>query len=72
MHTIDDLTSHELNIVALAMEYFLCNYQHGDIDVTELEELFMHIDMQAEAALDERLVEKTDNLLVVDFRPKNG
>lgn len=76
MHTIDDLTTDELNIIALAVDYFLCNYDHGDIDVTELEELFMHLDITAEAAeeveADERLVEKTDNLLVVDFRPKSG
>jgi len=75
MHTIEDLSTNELNIIALAVEYFLCNYDHDNIDVEVLEDLFMHLDLTAEAAeeveAEDRLLEKTDNLLVVDFRPKN-
>ena len=76
MHTIEDLTTDELNIIALAVDYFLCNYDHGNIDLETIEDLFMHLDITAEAAeeveAEQRLVDKTDNLLVVDFRPKSG
>ena len=75
MHTIDDLTTDELSIIALAVDYFLCNYDHGNIDIEQIENLFMHLDTVAEAAeeaeSDIRLVEKSDNLLVVDFRPQS-
>lgn len=75
-YTIDELSLNELNIIALAVDYFLCNYEHGDMDTVDLENLFMHLDVLAESAeeaeSESRLVEKTDNVLVVDFRPKSG
>ena len=75
-YSIDDLSAKELSIIALAVEYFLCNYDHDTMAVEGLEDLFMHLDVIAEAAEeaaeDSRLVEKTDNLLVVDFSPKSG
>ena len=75
MHKIEDLTADELSIIALAVDYFLCNYDHGNIDIEQLENLFMHLDIAAEAAEEAeskiRLIERSDNLLVVDFRPKN-
>lgn len=73
-YSVDDLTLEDLSILALAMDFFLCNYEHGNLDVETLENLFMHLDITAEAAEEaageQRLVEKTDNLLVVNFRPK--
>ena len=75
-HKIEELTLDEVNILALALDYFLCNYDHNTTTREIVEDLFMHVDFiaeEAEAVEDsERLVEKTDNLLVVDFRPKNG
>jgi hypothetical protein len=75
-YKIDELTLEELNIIALAVDYFLCNYEHSNVDLEQIENLFLHLDLTAEAAEeaqpDQRIVEKTDNLLVVDFRPKNG
>lgn len=73
-HTIDELSTQDLSIIALAMDYFLCNYEHTNMDVVDLENLFMHIDLLAEEAEEStstRLVERQDNLLVVDFSAKD-
>lgn len=74
---LDDITPQDLNILALAMDYLLCNADLPPAAMKEVEELFYFLDAMAEAAEDDqeeqsRLVEKTDNLLVVDFRPKAG
>lgn len=74
-HKIEDLSLDEVNIIALAIDYFLCNYDHTPEAAQVIEDLFMHLDFTAdeaeEAEDDNRLVERTDNLLVVDFRPKS-
>lgn len=74
---LDEMTPQDLNILALAMDYLLCNADLPSAAMKEVEELFYFLDAMAEAAEEEeaeksRLVEKTDNLLVVDFRPKAG
>lgn len=74
-HKIEDLTLDEVNIIALAIDYFLCNYEHTPEAAQVIEDLFLHLDFTAEEAEeaegDDRLIERTDNLLVVDFRPKS-
>jgi hypothetical protein len=76
MYKIEDLTSQELNIIAVAVDYFLCNCENGNIDIATLEDLLVHLDSVAEAAEETetstRVVEKTDNLLVVDFGSKSN
>lgn len=75
MHRIENLTTKELSIIALAVDHFLCNGEHGDMDLEQIENLFLHIDTVAEAAeeieAEKRLVEKTDNLLVINFHPQS-
>lgn len=72
---LNDMTPEDLDILALAMDYLLCNSNLPAETMREVEELFYYLDALAEEANmqeEERLIEKTDNLLVVDFRPKSG
>ena len=74
---LDDMTVEDFNLLALAMEYLLCNGDLPPAAMKEVEELFYYLDAIAEAAEEEafeeeRLISKEDNLLVVDFTPKAG
>jgi len=75
-YSIEDLSLDELNIIALAVDYFLNNYDEDGMDMTPFQDLLVYLDVTAEIAEEcdsaERLVGKTDNLLVVDFTPKSG
>jgi hypothetical protein len=76
MYKIEDLSSQELSIIAVAVDYFLCNFENGNIDPNVLENLLIHLDSVAEAAeaveSSNHLIEKSDNLLVVDFGSKSN
>lgn len=74
-YNIGEISLEELNALALAMDYLICN-SNLPRDVHEMAEaLFYTLDIMAEEASEcvsgKALVEKTDNLLVVDFRPKD-
>ncbi len=73
----DNFTPEDLNTLALAMDYLLCNADLPPAAMREVEELFYYLDAIAEAAEQQaaeesRILEKTDNVLVVDFKPKAG
>jgi hypothetical protein len=74
-HTLEELSTEEMTIIALAVEHFLCNCHDSSLDKDKVEELFAYLDIAAELAEEadpeHRLVAKTDNVLVVDFRPKS-
>lgn len=75
-HELTDLSLDELHILILALDFYLCNDKHGKAVSEIAESLLLHIDFTAEAAEAQhesnRIVESDDNLIVVDFRPKNG
>lgn len=73
---LDDITPNDLSTIALAMDYLLCNADLPSAAKKEVEELFYYLDAIAsvaeQAAEDDRLLEKSENLLIVDFTPKAG
>ena len=75
-YKIDDLTATELSIIALAVDFYLCNADKGVVPLDEVEELFLHIDTLAEVAEEEVLganvIAIQDNLIEVDFTPKDS
>lgn len=76
-YNLDSMTADELSTLALAMDYLLCNSTDLPRETLKtVEELFYYLDAIAEEAEmeqeEQRLLEKTDNVLVVDFRPKAG
>jgi hypothetical protein len=75
-HNINDLTLEELDIILLALDYFLCNGEHNTTVAELAESLLLHLDLGIEEEdLSEdtpRIIEEIDNLIVVDFQPKNG
>jgi hypothetical protein len=68
MHTIEQLSTDELSLLALAMDYYLCNGELGHTDPKDAEDLLIYLDLMAEQAESMTL----DNLLIVDFSPKSG
>ena len=75
-YKIDDLSAEELSIIALAVDHYLCNADKGNVQLEAIEELFLHLDILAEAAEDEvkdnNVLNIQDNLIVVDFSPKDS
>jgi hypothetical protein len=75
-HNVNDLTLDELNMLMLALDFYLCNGEHNTTIAELAESLLLHLDWTTEAAeaLDDsnRVLEQDDNLIVVNFRPKNG
>jgi len=73
---LDDLSHNDLSTIALAMDYLLCNADLPPKAMKDVEELFYFLDAIAEAAEQEagenRLLERTENVLHVDFTPKAG
>ena len=72
---IEDLTPEEFNILALALDFYLCNCEHDATSKALVEELFTQIDVLAEEAEDAevgRIQSVNENLIVVNFQPKNG
>lgn len=73
-YSLNDLTLEEIDILALAMDFFMCN---GDIPETlknSVEDLFINLDLMSEDIHDSnskrKLLEKQNNILIVDFSPK--
>jgi hypothetical protein len=75
-YNIEDLSLEQVDLIALAMEYFHCNADLHEAVRDEVEVLFYCLDDFAndihDAVNANRLINKRDNLLVVDFSPKNG
>jgi len=78
LNSFNDLTVEELNLLVLALDYFLCNSDSRPA-ISELsEDLLLHLDILTESLEDSaslvstHLVEKSDNLLIVDFTPTDS
>lgn len=74
MYKIEDLTSQDLQIIATAIDFYLCNLDHDEEHHEEIENLFVHVDLLAESAeqtsSNQPLFSSQGNLLRVDFRSK--
>jgi len=73
MYQIDDLTLDQINLIALAMDYFVCNCPNNPVK-TQAEDLFSYLDSLVESieeSITSPVVTQTDNLIIVDFNPKD-
>lgn len=74
MRIFEDLTPEELDMLALAVDFYICNSSPNPKLITSAENLLLLLD----ALLDEfeedsssKIIEKSNNLLKVDFGSKS-